>query len=542
MTPHTQHRHAPPSAPSAHGGPQRTVGLVWEWEDDPDQRIGVTRYASGVHWILRRHIFVRRIETDGTIAHVLSGTVPDGIITQLSSYAPELQTVRELAARGVPVVELSAEVPDLDVPRVLPDRYAEGGLAAQHFLERGIRTLIYLGNPNRPYHAGFADEATKCGVPVIVPQIPPASSAPRHRMASARPTDKRAAPYGGIIEELLSAHRPPIGVFVPFAELCEGVLDECLERNLLVPEQVALISIGGSHGEFECLSVPITTVVTDVEKRAVTAAALLDRMMRGDRDVPAVTLIPPCGIVARASTRITGVADPDIARAWNHILTHVYDANLSLKGVARAAGIPLWRLYEEFPKHASMTVARYIQRQRILHARHLLETTHLTASEIATQCGFSELRQFRDALRRTMGTTPAAWRAHHCGVVAGRQSDVPSASDAGQQKKLVSNVATGAQSNARNGVQSGMSRKILGILRKQNLGKKAIAQQLGKLHRTRYLNDLVRKMTEAGWIEYTIPDKPNSRLQKYRLTRKGRPLTAAAGLPAGASAPRTSAG
>jgi len=36
--------------------------------------------------------------------------------------------------------------------------------------------------------------------------------------------------------------------------------------------------------------------------------------------------------------------------------------------------------------------------------------------------------------------------------------------------------------------------------------------------RKTYLDPLIT----AGWLERTIPDKPTSRLQKYRLTDKGR--------------------
>ena len=34
----------------------------------------------------------------------------------------------------------------------------------------------------------------------------------------------------------------------------------------------------------------------------------------------------------------------------------------------------------------------------------------------------------------------------------------------------------------------------------------------------------IKAMLANGLVEYTIPGKPRSRLQKYRLTEKGKPL------------------
>lgn len=77
-------------------------------------------------------------------------------------------------------------------------------------------------------------------------------------------------------------------------------------------------------------------------------------------------------------------------------------------------------------------------------------------------------------------------------------------------------------SRPESGVESEMATSILNALQNGALGKKELAQHLGKVQPTRYLNDLVRKLVTAKFIEYTIPDKPTSRLQKYRLTEKGR--------------------
>jgi len=48
--------------------------------------------------------------------------------------------------------------------------------------------------------------------------------------------------------------------------------------------------------------------------------------------------------------------------------------------------------------------------------------------------------------------------------------------------------------------------------------------RLGLADRENFRKSVLTPALDAGLIERTIPDKPNSRLQKYRLTAKGRAL------------------
>lgn len=64
--------------------------------------------------------------------------------------------------------------------------------------------------------------------------------------------------------------------------------------------------------------------------------------------------------------------------------------------------------------------------------------------------------------------------------------------------------------------------RVLGLLRGGALSKARISAGLGQKEVSGQLNKVIRSLLGAESIEYTLPGKPNSRLQEYRLTAKGR--------------------
>ena len=44
---------------------------------------------------------------------------------------------------------------------------------------------------------------------------------------------------------------------------------------------------------------------------------------------------------------------------------------------------------------------------------------------------------------------------------------------------------------------------------------------VGRADRTKFRDGVVKPLIEAGLLELTIPDKPRSRMQKYRTTEAG---------------------
>ncbi len=50
---------------------------------------------------------------------------------------------------------------------------------------------------------------------------------------------------------------------------------------------------------------------------------------------------------------------------------------------------------------------------------------------------------------------------------------------------------------------------------------------VGRTDRTKFRNQVLRPLLDEGWLEMTVPDKPNHHQPKHRLTDRGRALLAA---------------
>lgn len=84
----------------------------------------------------------------------------------------------------------------------------------------------------------------------------------------------------------------------------------------------------------------------------------------------------------------------------------------------------------------------------------------------------------------------------------------------------------GAQSGAQQGAQSGaQSDKVLAALSEKPLAMAELVSRLGLATKTGAFKRAVKALLVNELIAYTVPDKPQSPLQKYRLTSAGKRLT-----------------
>lgn len=103
-------------------------------------------------------------------------------------------------------------------------------------------------------------------------------------------------------------------------------------------------------------------------------------------------------------------ADPTVIVAERWIDAHL-SGPISIAELASALAASPKTLSRRIDAAIGMSPAKFIQRRRLLHASHLIETTKKSIEAIAAEVGYQDATALRKLVKREFGTTPAALRA-----------------------------------------------------------------------------------------------------------------------------------
>ncbi len=392
------------------------VYLALSWTEH-GHKTGIDRYVMSKGWTVK--IFLER-DPRGT--GDITGFQPHGIISQLSIKDPEL--IEAVKAAGVPTVELCHALPDR-VPRVIPDTEAGGASAAAHLLERGFRRLVFVGHTLENYHLGFFQAARAAGAEVTMVDLDDPEL--RRELGLSQglrywiPCHDEGAPKRHAwARRFFSRCDKPVGVFAMSAAWAVEIVEACRAARIRVPGQIAVVALADSVDEGTASPVPLTVVVPDYTAQGYQAAELLDRMMNGEKVPPdMVVKTPILDIVQRASTQCHARTIAFLDHAAAFVRRKLRDPGLCVKQVCLAVAVPRRTLYREFAHNFKMSIAQYIEHQRISQAKRLILDTDDPIGEVAVKCGFNSLLRLRRALVRATGMSPLAYRNKH--RAAGKQ-------------------------------------------------------------------------------------------------------------------------
>jgi transcriptional regulator GlxA family with amidase domain len=101
--------------------------------------------------------------------------------------------------------------------------------------------------------------------------------------------------------------------------------------------------------------------------------------------------------------------DP-LLRTLEEFVTANIERQLSLEELADAVGTSPRTLARKLEASIRMTPQGFVQRVRVAHAAHLLETTRDSVEEVAARVGYADSAAFRRVFRRHTGASPRGHR------------------------------------------------------------------------------------------------------------------------------------
>ncbi|PXX22832.1 XylR family transcriptional regulator [Arenibacter sp. ARW7G5Y1] len=212
------------------------------------------------------------------------------------------------------------------------------------------------------------------------------------------------------MESWLTTLPKPIGIFSAYDQLGRLIIDASHKAGFLVPEEVAVIGVDNDPLICELCSPSLTSVIPDTYKTGYTAARLLDKLMKGQKDVQITNFIAPLGIEKRRSTDSMAIEDPHISKAMHYIYEHANTGTFDINDILNFVPMTRRVFEKRFLTFVGRTPYKELQRIRVNRLKELLGQTDLSLLDIAEKSGFDHVSYMSYLFKRETGITPMAYR------------------------------------------------------------------------------------------------------------------------------------
>jgi LacI family transcriptional regulator, galactose operon repressor len=391
-----------PRKPARHRAPKRVAVLV-----DTSTSWG-RRIHEGIHHYAQKHgrwqLFVEARGMEERLA-LPRGWHGDGVIARVSTQ----NMAHELSGLDIPVVNVSGiQLQGAEFPQVTSDLVASAKIAADHFLARGFRSFAYFSLHGLEYVAkhqqAFSESVSKSGFTCAVLAVNPVKGAePDWNLDLAK------------LGTWLKTLPKPVAVLTWNPSSAREIIFASQAANLLVPEDVAVLSSSDDHLLCRLLDVDISALSVAAETIGFEAARILDRLMCGQEGPKKPILIPPVGVVTRQSTDTLAISDRAVVKAVSFIRENLSQP-LHVAEIARHAGVSRRVLERRFHLHLGRSPAEEIRRARLRKAQELLLNTDMPVPELSEAAGFGSPEYMAYVFRKECNTTPVEYRRRVSGT------------------------------------------------------------------------------------------------------------------------------
>ena len=326
----------------------------------------------------------------------------------------DIRTAKALARCESPVVDCLCAISQPRFATVKTDADAIGRLAAEHLMRHRFSNFAFCGYRR----VSFSDRrrnafATFLEKNKIRPAIyrPPFHPQNRFRRDFLLGDHIESPPDFDDLSKWLKRLPKPIGVFCCDDLRASHVLAACHLLRLSAPSDVAILGVDDDPMFCMFTTPRLSSIDPGAPAIGRAAASALAKMLseKNARENPPQVIIPPKGIVERASTNIYPHAPQWFTDALAFIRSNA-TKGISASDVFRHVGFSRTLVERTFRDNIATSVQRQIAETRIEEAKKLLSHTSLPIKEVAARTGFSTLEYLSRAFSTATGLTPSDWR------------------------------------------------------------------------------------------------------------------------------------